>query len=370
MASMSTTTSDMPGKAQPRARRTSPVRVWAGVGAVLLAFELYLLVRWVFGPDLHRVAVGPDQPPGWMKVAIVVAEVLSLVALAVWVHVFLVRPWRRHHMVPFEGLFAIALMFTSVYDPVSNYIQTWLTYNAYFVNWGSPISNIPGWLSYTEPGAAVAWPVLFGPSAYVWLMGGVAIAGRRFLTWVRTRWTSISTPTLVVVCFIFATVIDFVIEGLGLLRLGLYTYSGGLGGLSTGHYYKFPLSALFTAAAMFTAMICLAYFRDDLGNTIVERGAQPSAPDAKSIVSRFLAILAASQIIFFVTYHLPAMLIVSIHQPTWPLDVQHTSYLNDHLCGTGTGRACPGPNVPISGPRAPYLGTDGVIHQGMPTSLP
>jgi len=52
-------------------RRIVPVKWWAGLGALILAFITYVLIRWVTGPFFERVPTGPTDPPAYMKVAIV-----------------------------------------------------------------------------------------------------------------------------------------------------------------------------------------------------------------------------------------------------------------------------------------------------------
>jgi len=45
------------------------VKLWAIVGAVVLAFEAYVLLRWVSGPNFTAVPPGPTPVPTGIKIA-------------------------------------------------------------------------------------------------------------------------------------------------------------------------------------------------------------------------------------------------------------------------------------------------------------
>ena len=44
--------------AQPK-KKITPVKIWAAVGGVILAFQLYVWIRWITGPHFERVPAGP-----------------------------------------------------------------------------------------------------------------------------------------------------------------------------------------------------------------------------------------------------------------------------------------------------------------------
>jgi hypothetical protein len=50
-----------------------------------VAFELYLIVAWVTGPNFEEVTPGPSVPPTWMQIAVrggeIVATLISIVML-------------------------------------------------------------------------------------------------------------------------------------------------------------------------------------------------------------------------------------------------------------------------------------------------
>ena len=154
-----------------------PVTLWAGIGAVILAFEIWVLASWVTGPNFVPVPVGPSPPPTWMKIVLTVLQAASIPVLLGFAYWFLVRPWRRERTVTTDGLLMIALFFTFFQDPLSNYFGTWPTYNSWMWNYGSWVHDIPGWQSYGRPGAMVVEPPLFTPAAYIYCCLGLAMLG-------------------------------------------------------------------------------------------------------------------------------------------------------------------------------------------------
>jgi hypothetical protein len=114
--------------------RLQTVHFWTAVGALAAAFEVYLLVHWVTSADFTAVPSGPSILPAWMKVTIWVCEVvLPLVAIAT-IYGFMIRPWRRTGRLTLDGALCLAFGLSSIYDPLSEYVQNWYAYNSFFIN--------------------------------------------------------------------------------------------------------------------------------------------------------------------------------------------------------------------------------------------
>ena len=105
----------------------------------------------------------------WQAVGIPVA--LGLIG---W---FLVRPWVRERRITFDGLLTISCLLVAWQDPLSSYFNHWYTYNSYLVNMGSWVKEVPGWMSYPEPGAMDVEPIIWTPFLYVYLFFGAAVFG-------------------------------------------------------------------------------------------------------------------------------------------------------------------------------------------------
>jgi hypothetical protein len=351
-------------------KKLLPIKLWATLGAVILAGELYVLARWVTGPYFKRVPSGPSVPPTWMKVVLNTWQALSLPALVFLLYWFAIRPWRRERRLTIDGLLCVVFLFLSFQDPLSSYINNWFTYNSYLVNFGSWVKDIPGWMAAGKPGAMVVEPILFTPAAYVYFCLLLTMLGCWVMRWTKARWQEVGPLGLVAGCYAFMVVCDFVIEGLIWLPLGFFEYPGGHLAVNASHYYKFPLhESLFLGVAL-TAFAALRYFKDDKGYTLVERGVdQVRATPRQKNGLRFLAVLAVVQLSFLAFYNLPSTF-MGARSASWPRDLQKRSYFTDYICGAGTDRACPGPNVPLGGPRAPYLDPSGNLIIPKGTKLP
>src|SRR5262245_28203709 len=103
-------------------RHIEPVKLWATLGAVLLGFEAYLLVRWFAGSEFERVSTGPDSPPDWMKAELVGAQIV-MTALALYLLArFVFRPLWTERRLTTDGMACIGAVLVSIYDPASNYL--------------------------------------------------------------------------------------------------------------------------------------------------------------------------------------------------------------------------------------------------------
>src|SRR5262249_59620909 len=89
-------------------RRIVPVKWWAALGALILAFIAYGLTDWVSGPFFETVPVGPSPVPTYMKVAIVFFQAVSIPAALGLIYWFAVRPLIRERRLPLDGMLVLA----------------------------------------------------------------------------------------------------------------------------------------------------------------------------------------------------------------------------------------------------------------------
>ena len=339
-------------------RSTRPVLVWAALGAIFLAIEVYALTTWIVSGDATPTPDGPTPIPTWMQVVAHGLEAVSLTAFVAMFWFVIVRPWRREGRLSNDGLLGLVFALIWWQDPMLNYFQSWFTYNTVFVNFGSWTRHMPGWLA--PNGNQLAEPILFGPPAYLWVIFGGALVGSAFLGRVRRRWPNLGATGLVMSCVGFFVVFDFVVEST-FMRLGLYAYGGSPKPftLFAGHYYQFPVHEKLSWAITWAAWACLRFFRDDRGLTVAERGLdRMRLGGRKRTMVRFLALSGACNLIWFVFYNVP-MAIFGLYASPWPDDIANRSYLTDNLCGAATTYACSGPGIPIPRPDSVHVGPDG-----------
>ena len=337
-----------------------PVLWWAAVGGVCFAFELFLLVAWIAsGPE--RVPTGPTAVPTFMKVNIIIQQVLSPMMLLGTVWWFVVRPWRREGRISWDGCFLVAGASVIWQDILYNYVQPLTLWNSYFLNWGSWYGHVPGWVSPNPEGMAEA-VMMSG----FWYPGGLllgAILGTFLLRKAKARWPRLGVVGLVAVCFGIFAIVDTILE-VFYLRLGLYVYptSGKNWTLFHGHYYQFPIYQSIFWGAAWAVMAASRYFRDDKGRSFVERGIDEVRGTEKTKAGlRILALAGILNLAFLLIYNVPIMFIQGLHPSTWPEDIQKRSYFTNGLCGPGTDRACPGGSVPIPLPTSVRLAPDGSV---------
>jgi hypothetical protein len=328
-------------------RRAVPVKWWAGLGALIVAFIAFVLIRWVTGPFFEQVDPGPSQLPGYMKVSLITFQALCIPAALFCIYWFVVRPWRRERRIGVDGVLVLAFSTLWFQDPLSAYGGHWFTYNSWALNFGSWVNSVPTWLSFGEPGRMLVEPVLIIPGVYVWVFVLTMMLGTWVMRTAKRRWPAMGKLGLVGICFAVMCAFDIVFEGLIFLPLGAWEYPGGHVALFPSTYHKFPLNEMLTVSALFTAVACLRYFVNDRGETLVERGIdRVKGGSGKKVALRVLATIAAVHVALFVIYNIPNTL-VGLHSTEWPADLQKRSYLTDYLCGDETPRACPGPGVPL-----------------------
>jgi hypothetical protein len=318
----------------------STLHVAAALGALLLAFEAYLLVRWVTGPDFQRVPIGPSDMPGWMRAGVLINQPVMVAGAAWCFWRFLIAPWRRDRTVGLFGLLCPALLLASVYDPLGSYFHGWYGYNSAFVNFGSPLpGGVPGWQGFAEPGRMIAWPIIFIPCIYVIFFLFCTWAGGRLIGLLERRVTR-SVPVILALTFLAIAALDVLVEGTIMMRLGWYAETGD--SLAAGHYFQLPWRNVIFASLLWTIFAAFGHYRDDRGFTLVERGAErlPSA-SARTLGLRLLAVLAATQVILIGAYQVPMALHERSHHGHWPASISGRSYFNDGQCGYGTPRRCP-----------------------------
>jgi hypothetical protein len=344
---------------------------------MVCAFILYVLLKWVTGPYFKQVHTGPTPVPGWMKASMISWQIVMPAAWLCLLYATVIRPWRRERTFTSTGLFFLAGTTLVFQDAFSSYFNNWITYNAYLVNRGSWVNDIPGWMAYGQPGHMLVEPVLFIPWVHgcVWLV--FAALGSWLIKRCQARWPGLGYPAILTILFVSMCLLDFVLEGLIWMPFGLLTYAGGhTPALFPSTYHKMPFNESLFMGTWSTALACLYHFRNDKNQMWVERGLETiRGGTIKKAALRFLALVAALHIGVLIFYTVPQTALFSSKAASWPRDVQNRSYLTDGLCGAGTVWACPGPNIPLNrGPQSISIGPDGklVLPQGvkLPKTVP
>ena len=366
-------TAELGAQVQPKGK---PVQIWATLGAVILALTLYVWISWITGPYFERVPAGPNDPPLHMKIPMIANAVVLWVGLPFAIWFFFIRPWRRERRITLDGMLFLSMGLMFFQDPLLNYFNTWCTYNTWSFNMGSWSSNIPGWVSPEEPGAQVAEPLLTNAPGYAYGVLLITIVGCWVMRRIKSRFPNVSNLRLILATYAICIVFDFVMEALVMLPIGFYTYPGAIRAVSfnAGTYYQWPIYEGLMWGGVQAALCCLRFFTDDRGRTIVERGLDNVRGGVvRQQFIRFLAIFAGVSTCFFVFYNVPAQWI-GMHSDPWPEDHMKRSYFTGGICGDGTDKPCPDPDLPIPTKHSGYINSDGelVLPDGaeMPVIVP
>jgi hypothetical protein len=328
-----------------RARPFRPVLLWASIGGLILAFQIYVLARWITGPHFTPThPTGPPLPDG--KKILFLALQMATPAITVGVlYWWVVRPWRRERRMTTDGMLAIAAGTLFFWDMSMNYTSVQLLYNSHLVNMGAWANG--SWPGWTSPNAnRLPEPLLVTIPGYVAFVFTQVIAVLAIVRRAKRRWPTMGIVRTLGLIILVTTITDTIVEAL-ILRTGAYAYPGGIRAITlfAGHTYQLPLTESFLIGGLaYGSIVALSHFRDDLGRTFVERGLDQVKAGVKTKQAlKFLAIYGCVHLAIVVLYVGPNQWL-GTHQQKWP--AHYPSYLINGMCATGaSGHECPGPGV-------------------------
>ncbi|MFL6090112.1 MAG: spirocyclase AveC family protein [Aeromicrobium sp.] len=324
-------------------RQSRPaVYYWAAVGAGILVFNVYLYSAWVLNGRFEPTPMGPDPVPTAAKIGVWVFQGSSIL-LATGTILYVVRQSWRERKLTFDAAVVIGWGLASWQDPLYNWIRPAFFYNSYFFNRGGWIDHAPGWSS---PRGGWLPEDIIGTAGigYLWFLIPMMIACR-LMAAARRRWPTIGVGGLFLVALAFVGGFDFAVE-VTCVHIGLWGYPGAIHSLSIfpGTTDQFPIYETLAWGSVWAACSLLRFYRDDRGNSVVERGIDdlPLGEKARGAV-RALAVAAGINAIFAIysLFMIWTTLLPGIDAPEYP------SYLRDGLCGHGTPYQCIDSNLPI-----------------------
>jgi hypothetical protein len=329
-----------------------PVVFWAVLGALMLVFQLYVLGKWVTGPNFVPTDPGPDTISEARHLFYIFMQIAVPLATAVMFWFMLVRPWMREGRMTTDGRLIIAAGMVFFWDMSMNYSSTVLFYNSHLVNFGS--WNLGSWPTWFSPNANVLpEPIFIAIPGYTCMVFSQAL----FICWLlrkaKARRPQLGVASIIGLIIVGLTIVDSVIE-IVLIQTEIYAYPGAIHAVTifAGEPYQFPLTEGFLFGGLGVGAIAvLNFFRDDKGQTFAERGIEKIkyGEGGKQWI-RFLAVYGFVHGAFFTLYTLPNQ-IISVN--TDPFPQGYPSYMHNGMCVYGVnGDECPGPGVMM--PRPPY----------------
>lgn len=255
-----------PGTAAADRRWNWPVAL-AVFGGLCLATQAWVWIAWLrTGPV--AITRWRDTGDGSWKLAI--AYQVGASALFVAVVTWVVRQCRKEGRLTFDAKFCLAGLATFWLDPTANVLLPVYTYSSQWVNLNDWLGQVP--LVRNPDAGRLPEPVLFLLPLYTvgWL--GAALAVNGIMRWVRRRFPHWRAGRALALAVVVALVCDILLElpmflgnlwsNQGAPRIGLFADRGAL----------YPVTEMLFATLIFTGFGALRYFRNDRGETLVERG--------------------------------------------------------------------------------------------------
>jgi hypothetical protein len=258
-----------------------------------------------------------------------------------------VRGCLRARRLTLDGMFVICGALAYWTDPFLNFLQPIFSYSSNWVNLSDWTGHVPFWRNpdgglMPEPVLGIGLFYTFGILLFARLVGAAMGAARR-------RWPGISKARLVSIAIAVTFALDFALEVPPIL-LNLWVYPGQPHALSIpfGGGARYPIVEGVAFAIVLGSMSAIRFFRDDHGQSVVERGLdRHRSPALRSVIS-VLALTGALQGGLIGLNAADA--VAGLYSSAYPILPAHVT---NGQCGPGTAYGqCPGSpgyRMPIRG---------------------
>jgi hypothetical protein len=326
-------------------RKGRPVLYWAAFGTACTALLTYVFAAWMLSDDFRPTPTGPDQLSQRELVGMWLLQILFPLMAAV-VTATIVRRCVRERRFVWDAKLQIGCVLMFWLDPVPNFLQPQVLFNSHYVNFGSWVTQIPGWISprgHNLPNSLlVELPIFFLLILGVWV--GCAV-----MKLLEARFPRINTFGLLFGAWAWMSVFTMLLE-YPLIRLGWLAWNGTIHALSIdgGDRMQMPLTECWLVGAWLTMLSGLRYFRGEDGVSVVERGLDRvrAGNGARQALS-LLAVIGFAQLSFMAynAFTIPLALYDDATPTGYP------SYIYNQMCGPGTPYPCTGPGASIILPK-------------------
>jgi len=310
--------------------------VWAGLGAVFLAVQIYVYAAWILSPDFQTTPVGPDPIPMIVRLVTIGYEITAMLLL-VPVSIWFVRGLRRTGKVDTTRALMVGWLTAYWLDPFLNVFRPMFTYNASAVNYGSWAAHIPFWQS--AGGARIAEPLfIIGPS-YFYSFSTTCLIALWAMKCAEKLWPGLKNVGLTLAGFAGVWFSMELLDVAATRYMGLDAWPGAIRSLSfwPSSFYQFPVYEFLLFPAPFVVCAFLIRSANEDGDTFIERGISwVGAAQWRRNTLRILAFIAFCNLCNL-TYT-ATMAVSSLAADPWPSAVP--SWLQDGQCGAFTGLAC------------------------------
>lgn len=323
-------------------RKSAGTQIWALLGAAQLLLFAVIVYRWAASGHMKRTPTGVDVASSYVQNFAHAFDVVSPILGLLVLYFLCIKPWRREGRITGDGIMCLSLLTLYVpWDIALNAAAPVFQYNSYSFNRGSWLADLP---FTTLPNAQlIPEPILGAWPAYLWGMMLPMVIGCWAIRAMKARWPQRGYLPIFAALFVAFCLFDSF--ELLVLRSQWMQYGASVKELTlfSGHRWQLPIVETVGYALFLVVGTAFRLFRDDKGNTVVERGADSMKTRHKTGV-RFLATTGFCVVLLNLTYVLPHIA-VSLHANSFPKD--SPSYLTNGVCGGDTGIECIGPGTPL-----------------------
>jgi Spirocyclase AveC-like len=254
---------------------------FALLGGLALIYQGWTYAAWLADGPSQLTLFRDTSASAW-----VVARIFEglVVIVGIVILAYVVRQCLAQRRLTFDAMTCLAGVSVIWLDPMANFAQPLFFYSSDWVNLNSWCGNVPFRLNPSC--GAVPQPVLFDCFLYPFCMLGIMIVTNAIMRAAHRRWPSITPAKLVVLAFFCTAGL-----GMGMQVFAIFFHLWAFPNLPMslfGQDIRYPLVDILGFSGFFTSMAALRFFKDDKGQTFVERGLDHLAPR----VRRSVAILA------------------------------------------------------------------------------
>lgn len=309
----------------------------AAIGLPILVLNVWTVIAWLADGPSQVTEFRDHGSVSWYAVRVV--EGVTVLG-SILVVIYLVRGCRRaRRILTFEVMFCLAGATLFWADFALNFFQPVFLVSSNFVNLNTTCGHMP-FVVNPDCGRAPD-PLLFFFLLEAFLILACALGVSKLVGRARSHWPGISTAKLF--GFVLGIGMALALVEILMLALGVWAYAGPRGiSFSPGHGTQYHVFVWLETGLTFGLFSALYVFRNDKGQTLVERGLEHHTPRTRKAIT-MMALYASLQLVTWGPGTVP-LVALSFYQDGW---AKMPAHLVNDLCdapgveGTRYG-PCPG----------------------------
>jgi len=304
------TRSRVGGAAPARARRWGIPHLLALLAVPIGCIELWTVIAWIADGPTQSTRYRDTTSISWY--AAHACEIgAAIVAILVLVHLY--RDCKtKGRFLTFDVMLCLACSTLWWADHAVDFFAPGFLVSSNFINLNSPLGHLP--FKINPALGAMPDSIVFFFLVETFGILGAALLVEKLLRSIRAKWPDITRGREALIILAIGFGIEAAWEPMS-LALGLWTYELPLS-LPIGKYGgRYPFAELVAGGLWFALFIMLREFRNDRGQSVVERGLHGHAPRTRAAIS-LAAMYALAQTIMWIPGNLPQALSI-FYAPRW-----------------------------------------------------